>query len=301
MRLGILDFCLLRKGATARASLYESLELAQQAESLGFSRYWLAEHHEKNVAHHAPDMLAALIAGSTERIRVGVAGILLKLHSPMRVAKTFRLMETFFPERIDLGVGGGGAEPAVIEAMRGAAQSLQEVNEDYPRRVVQLLQLLRGESPLAFNPPNVPAVWLLSAAQPFSARMAAHHGTCFGYSLVHTASRDDPSILDLYRSEFRPRPEQPAPQTVLAVTGLCAPTEAEARQWAAASGIGAGDVAPVIGDPRQCREQLEALAHRYGTQELVFMDQAPDPETRQQCYALLSEALGLRQAQAGTP
>ncbi len=300
MRLGILDFCLLRKGATARASLYESLHLAQHAEALGFSRYWLAEHHEHTAAHHAPDMLASLIAGSTDSISIGVAGMLLKLHSPMRVAKTFRLMETFFPERIDLGVGAGGAEPTVLEAMRGGAQSLLEVNEDYPRRVAQLLELLRGESPLAFNPPNVPAVWLLGAAQPFSARMAAHHGTCFGYSLVHTTSRDDPSILELYRAEFRPRPEQPEPQTVLAVTGVCAPTEAEARQWAAVSGIKAGDAAPVIGDPRQCREQLEALAHRYGTQELVFLDQAPDAATRQQCYALLSEALGLRPGQAGT-
>ncbi|MHA7632237.1 MsnO8 family LLM class oxidoreductase [Corallococcus sp. M7] len=293
MRLGILDFCSLRQGATPRAALYESVELAQHAEALGFSRYWLAEHHELTAAHHAPDMLAALIAGSTERIRVGVAGILLKLHSPMRVAKAFRLMETFFPDRIDLGVGAGGAEPSVMAAMRCDTRSMEEVSEEYPRRVAQLLELLRGESPLAFHPPGAPPVWLLGAARPFTAQLAARHGTCFGYSLAHVSSRDDPSVLDVYRSEFRPRPEQPQPQAVLAVTGLCAPTEAEARRRAGASGIKNGDVTPVIGDPRQCREQLEALAHRYGTQELVFLDQAPDAATRRECYALLSESLGL--------
>ncbi|AFE06265.1 hypothetical protein COCOR_05227 [Corallococcus coralloides DSM 2259] len=298
MRLGILDFCSLRQGATPRAALYESVELAQHAEALGFSRYWLAEHHEPSAAHHAPDMLAALIAGSTERMRVGVAGILLKLHSPMRVAKAFRLMETFFPGRIDLGVGGGGAAPSVMEAMRCDTRSLAEVNEEYPRRVAQLLELLRGESPFAFQPPGVPPVWLLGAARPFTARMAALHGTCYGHSLAHVSSRDDPSVLDIYRSEFRPRPEQPQPQAVLAVTGLCAPTETEARRRAAASGTKTGDVAPVIGDPRQCREQLEALAHRYGTQELVFLDQAPDAATRRECYELLSESIGLNASPA---
>lgn len=299
MRLGILDFCSIRQGATPRAALYESVELAQHAEALGYSRYWLAEHHEPTAAHHAPDMLAALIAGSTERMRVGVAGILLKLHSPMRVAKAFRLMETFFPERIDLGVAAGGAEPAVMEAMRCDTRSLAEVSEEYPGRVAQLLELLGGESPLGgFHPPGAPPVWLLGAARPFTARLAALHGTCYGHSLAHLSSRDDPSVLDIYRSEFRPRPGQPRPQAVLAVTGLCAPTEAEARRRAGASGIKTGDVPPVIGDPRQCREQLEALAHRYGTQELVFLDQAPDAATRRECYELLSENMGLNAALA---
>ena len=118
MRLGILDFCLLREGLKPFHSLHESLLLAQEAERLGYSRFWMAEHHELLYAQQAPELMVPLVAGSTERIRVGVAGMLLKLHSPLRVAKAFRLLESVFPGRIDLGVGGGEADAEVVEIGR---------------------------------------------------------------------------------------------------------------------------------------------------------------------------------------
>jgi luciferase family oxidoreductase group 1 len=295
MRLGILDFCRIHKGIAPYESLFESVQLAQEADALGYSRFWLAEHHELNYAHHAPDILATLIAGSTERIRVGVAGVLIKLHSPMRVAKAFRLMEAFFPGRIDLGVGGGEAEPPVVEAMRDGAQPIAEVRAEYDQRLLRLLSLIRGESPLAFNPLGTPAppFWVLGLSRPNSARLAAEKGTCFGFSLAHVQSRDNPSITAIYLDEFRPNAHLAQPELVVAVSGLCAETEEEAWRLAKPMLEGMDLNLAVVGNPEQCREKLEAIAHRYRTQEIIFQDVAPDSASRMNCFRLLASALKL--------
>jgi luciferase family oxidoreductase group 1 len=298
MQLGILDVCAVRKGQPPTQSLYESVELAREADALGYSRYWLAEHHELQLAHHSPDILAALIAGSTERLRVGVAGMLMRLHSPMRVAKAFKVLEAFFGGRIDLGVGGGGAEPPVIEAMRDGAPVRSGVREDYVRRVSELVDLLRGDSPLAFNPIGVPAppIWVLASGSHETASLAARLGTCFGLSLLLPQSRDEPGLMARYLEEFRSRPEQPRPQAVVAVSGLCAETEQEAVRLAKVFGDGFRSSHSVVGSPEQCRERLLALAERYRTNELIFLDLAPDAESRLRCYRLLAEAMGLGSA-----
>jgi len=295
MRLGILDFCLVRKGLEPFHSLYESVRLAREAENLGYSRFWMAEHHELMHAQHVPDMMVPLIAGSTERIRIGVAGVLLKLHSPMRVAKAFRLLEAFFPGRIDLGIGGGEAEPQIVEAMRDGAQPIAQVREEHAQRILRLLSLIRGESSLAFNPLGTPAppFWILGLSRPESARLAAHNSTCFGFSLAHVQSRDNPSIAATYLDEFRPTPRQPKPELVVAVSGLCAETEEEAHRLALTN---VGNMDPrisVIGNPEQCREKLESIAYRYRTDELIFVDLAPDEASRLRSYRLLSSALKL--------
>lgn len=295
MRLGILDFCLLREGLKPFHSLHETLLLAQEAERLGYSRFWMAEHHELLYAQQAPELMVPLVAGSTERIRVGVAGMLLKLHSPLRVAKAFRLLESVFPGRIDLGVGGGEAEAEVVAAMRDGGEPLSLVRGDYSRRVLQLLEYIRGESPLAFHPLGTPAppFWMLGLGRSESARLAARHGTSFGFSLAHVQSKDDPSIALRYLEEFRSSAWLARPELVVAVSGLCAETEAEARALALQN-LGNPDPAlSVIGDPEQCRQKLEAIAHRYHAEELVFLDLAPDGASRLRGYRLLSEALGL--------
>ncbi|MET0406246.1 MAG: MsnO8 family LLM class oxidoreductase [Cystobacter sp.] len=295
MRLGILDFCLLREGLKPFHSLHETLLLAQEAEKLGYSRFWMAEHHELLYAQQAPDMMVPLVAGSTDRIRVGVAGMLLKLHSPLRVAKAFRLLEAIFPGRIDLGVGGGEAEPDVVSGMRDGGEPLSLVRGDYPRRVLRLLELIRGETPLAFNPLGTPSppFWMLGMGRSESARLAARHSTSFGFSLAHVQSKDDPSITARYQEEFHSSPWLARPELVVAVSGLCAETEEEARALALPNLGNPNPELSIVGNPEQCRQKLEAIAHRYRAEELVFLDLAPDGASRLRCYRLLSEALGL--------
>jgi luciferase family oxidoreductase group 1 len=295
MRLGILDFCPIRKGRPPAESLYESVELAREADALGYSRYWLAEHHELGLAHHSPETLMGLIAGSTERIRVGVAGILMGLHSPMRVAKVFKVLEAFFAGRLDLGVGAGSAEAPVLAAMRDGAPMVGDHRQDYVRRVTALLEFLRGESPLHFNPLGVapPPVWVLASGSPETASLAASLGTCFGHSLIHPKSRDDAGLAARYVEEFRPRPDMPEPRWVVAVTGLCAETEAEARRLASLSPDDPKSGLEIVGSPAQCRERFQALCESYRTDEIIFKDFAPDPESRLRCHRLLAEALKL--------
>ena len=295
MRLGILDFCLLREGLKPFHSLHESIFLAQEAEKLGYSRFWMAEHHELLYAQQAPELMVPLVAGSTERIRVGVAGMLLKLHSPLRVAKAFRLLESLFPGRIDLGVGGGEADAEVALALRDGGAPLAQVRGEHARRTVHLLSLMRGEATPAFHPLGTPAppFWMLGLGRAETAKLAAEHGTCFGYSLAHVQSKDDPSVCARYRDEFRSNPWQARPELVVAVSGLCAETEGEAHALAL-RGLGNPDPRlSVVGNPEQCRQQLEALAHRYQADELVFLDLAPDSASRLRHYRLLSSALGL--------
>src|SRR5262245_27080962 len=105
--LGVLDFCDVLPGRDPRSAVLETAELARRAESFGYSRYWLAEHHESGAAHAAPEILTAVVAGVTRKMRVGPAGVLLHFYSPFKVAEQFRLLETIYPGRIDLGVARG--------------------------------------------------------------------------------------------------------------------------------------------------------------------------------------------------
>lgn len=297
MQLGLLDFCAFSKRQSPTERVFETIELAQEAEALGYSRYWLAEHHELGYAHHSPELLASVIAGSTERIRVGVAGMLLLLHSPMRVAKAFRLLSGLYGGRVDLGMGSGSAEPAVIEAMRqgGAAPT----PEDYTQRVLQLLGMMRGEeSAPVINPLDAAPcpLWVLGVGSPGTAALAARQGTCYGLSLSHTKSRDDPSLLAVYRDEFRPSKELPRPQCIVSVAGVCAETEEEAWRLAEAAPEYPRSGLEVVGTPEQCREKLEALCHRYGVSELVLLNLAPTQESRLRSLRLLSEVLHLTSA-----
>jgi len=298
MQLGLLDFCALGKRQSPVERVFETIQLAQEAESLGYSRYWLSEHHELSYAHHSPDLLAAILAGGTERIRVGVAGMLLLLHSPMRVAKTFRLMSALYGGRVDLGMGSGlTADAAVLSGMRQGAPVTGP--EDYPARVRQLLELVRGgESIPTFNPLDAATcpLWVLGSGSPATAAMAARHGTCFGLSLSHNKSRDDPSLLAVYRNEFRPTREQPQPECIVSVAGVCAETEEEARRLAEEAPENPRSGFEVVGTPAHCREKLETLCHRYGVDELIFLNIAPEQDSRRRSLQLLSDTLRLTPA-----
>lgn len=290
MRIGILDFCPVRPGRPPQESLHETLRLAQEAEALGYSRYWLAEHHEPQYAQHVPDLMAGLIASHTRRIRVGVAGVLLRLHSPMRVAKTFSVLEALFPGRIDLGMAGGGAEPAVTQAMRAFAPPVDAAPVEFHAQVRSLLELIQDGPPLPFNPRVTPppALWLLGMSSLETARLAAHQGLGFGFSLAHPQSKDDPSIPSIYLSEFRPTPQRPEPELVIAVRGLCAESERDALRHMRPGLQKRGLHNIVLGSPEKCRERMEEVCHRYGTNELVFYDVAATPDARLRNYRLLA-------------
>jgi luciferase family oxidoreductase group 1 len=295
--LGVLDIPLVPPGRSAADVLAESLRLAARAEALGYSRYWVAEHHNAGSAVASPEVLVPLLAARTRRIRVGTGGVLLQFYGSLKVAESFRLLEALFPGRIELGIGRGGTDPATTAALL-EHDAGPPSGDRYRRKVLDLLGHLRGALPEGHalasvkavpEGPHAPPVWLLGTKSE-SMTLAADLGTAFAFALFFQgASPDGEKILETYRAHFRPGPDLPAPRSALAVGALCARTEADAARLAARN------KQPwirynVVGTPQACRAQLEDLAARHGTREILVATPCDDPKARLRSYELLARA-----------
>ncbi len=293
MRVGLFDFGWTSPGRPPAEALFETAELAVHADGLGYSRYWLAEHHEAAVSHASPEMLVPVVAGMTDRIRVGAAGILLRLQNPLKVAKNFRVLEGLYSKRIDLGLAAGTA-PAETERalLEGTSHG-----DDYLARVASVLRHLRDEGDVPVTPLGAgsPEVWILGGGGAASARAAGEHGVSYGMSLFHGTSRDDPAVIRLYRDRFEPSKDLASPRWNVTVGGFCRESESEARRLLDAHG-NAFLVPRVAGTPAQCAEQLAAIAERYDADEVIWLEMSKEAEMRRRSHALIAEAAGLRLA-----
>jgi len=242
-RLSVLDLIPVRDGQTTGQALAASVALARRAESAGFHRYWVAEHHNMPaVASTNPPVLIAMLAGATEQLRVGSGGMMLPNHAPLVVAEQFALLEAAYPGRIDLGIGRApGSDPVTSWALRHGGPQTGDADR-FPEHVDNLIAMmepagvglsLQGRSyGLRATPQAVgrPTPWLLGSSD-YSARLAAEKG--LPYVFAHHFSGDSTAeVLDLYRSAFRPSDVSPAPQTFLTVNVVVAPTQEEADRLA---------------------------------------------------------------------
>src|SRR5579884_2482692 len=291
LRLGMLDLSWAEPPRTHAEVANEPLDLAPLADALGYSRYWLAEHHSPWVAHGSPEVLIPLLAGLTTHLRVGTAGVLLGYHSPYKIAANFRLLEALFPGRIDLGVARGKPDgtsgPALLD---GRAEPTTAA--DHAGRVDELLRALRGQSDPPPSPLGVPSpdVWLLGSGLA-SARLAAERGVAFSLSLFFQ-QWVGPQVLERYRADFRPSRGLDQPRANIAVAGACAETRAEALRILARY-RNAFMLPTVVGSPEECAEQLFELACWYRTDEIIFMDAASGRVERARTCELLAAAVGL--------
>lgn len=288
-RLGTLDLCHLRPGIGPAEALQATLGLAPLVESYGYSRYWVAEHHNPHVAHSAPETLLPVLAERTKTLHVGTAGVLLTLYSPFKVASVFRLLSALYPGRIDLGVGRHPANPVIQNLMMGDATRVP-----YADKVKELARYLRGEGEPPAQPVTAPPpeMWILGA-QSTSMELAAENGSalCMSLFLQQEAPVDLRPILEQYRERFQPSPGLAAPKWAIAFAGVCAETEKEARRLAAQR---LPIISPsVIGTPEQCREQIEEMRESYGTDEFVVLDLGHTFEERARSLRLLAEVLEL--------
>jgi luciferase family oxidoreductase group 1 len=229
--LSMLDLVAVREGGSVAEALAISLRTAQHAESLGFRRYWFAEHHNMpGIASSATAVLVGYVAGGTRRIRVGSGGVMLPNHAPLVVAEAFGTLAELYPGRIDLGLGRApGADQATLRALR---RERVESEADYPRDVAELQRLLAvpepGQSLIAVPGAGtgVP-VWLLGSSL-FSARLAAQRGLPFAFA-AHFAPRLLREAIDLYRREFCPSATLAQPYVMVGVPLIAAPTDEEAE------------------------------------------------------------------------
>ena len=245
MRLSVLDLIPVRSDQSTADALAATVSLAQVADRLGFTRFWVAEHHNMPaVAATSPPVVLAYLAGQTSHVRLGSGGVMLPNHAPLAVAEQFALLEAAAPGRIDLGLGRApGSDPVTSVALRGAAGRDDSDIENFPRyldevaammsttgvRVELPRQLMRPEYILKATPSaaSEPRLWLLGSSL-YSAHLAAAKGLPYVFA-HHFSGQGTEEALETYRSEFRPSDLAAEPVTFMTVNASVAPTRDEAE------------------------------------------------------------------------
>lgn len=270
--------------------VHGTLAVAAAVDPLGYGRYWIAEHHDDGAPHAHPSMMAAMVANVTRTMRVGPSGVLLRYYPPLAVAHTATLLEALFSGRVDFGIASARA-PSPQAAVLGGGLPDDDVALD--ARIHAFLAILRRDTgfvPLpAGGPP--PPVWI-SGNSAAKAKLAATSGAGLASSSFHTSLPMSPDTFARYRDTFVPRPELRAPVTALAVSVLCAETEAEARRYHDVYQRLFGYEQSVIGTPAQCAQELVALQRATGADELVVAPRQDAPDEVIRGLRLLMEALG---------
>lgn len=230
----VLDLAPITAAGDARQALRNTLDLAQQAEALGFQRYWLAEHHNMpGIASAATAVVIGQVAAATEHMRVGAGGIMLPNHAPLVVAEQFGTLDALYPGRIDLGLGRApGTDPTTARALRRAPDIDPE---QFPRDVAEVLGYLDDPQPdqviraIPGAGRHVP-VWILGSSL-FGAQLAARMGLPYAFA-SHFAPGHLMNALELYRSQFRPSAWLERPYVMLGFNVYAADSDDEARTLA---------------------------------------------------------------------
>lgn len=298
MRLSVLDLVPVRSDQSTSDAIAASTLLAQTADRLGYTRYWVAEHHNMpSVAATSPPVLIAHLAAHTASMRVGSGGVMLPNHAPLAVAEQFALLEAAHPGRIDLGIGRApGSDPVTSLALRGAAGRDERDIEAFPQYlddVVALMSskgvrvplprdLMRDNYILKATPAAVtePRLWLLGSSM-YSAQLAAAKGLPYVFA-HHFAGQGTEEALQYYRDNFRPSDLTPEPVTFLTVNAAVAETHDDAM--------------------RLILPNLQMMARLRTGQPMVPLDLVEDAEAQDvspRAQAVIDA--GLRQAVVGSP
>jgi luciferase family oxidoreductase group 1 len=331
-RLSVLDVSPVASGSTSSDALRNTLDLAQLTDHLGFTRYWLAEHHNTPlIASSAPEIMIGHVASVTKNIRVGSGGMMLPNHAPLKVAETFRVLEALHPGRVDLGIGRApGTDPLTALALRRSREALGA--DDFPARLNDLLTFLDHGFPqghplerIRAMPDDVPMpeVWLLGSSD-FSAELSAQMGLRFAFA-HHIAPWPAIGALRLYREHFQPSEFLAQPESLIGVSVICAETEARAEELSRPLALTllrfrSGKMArfpsieeatnykfspeelqivemnrdrSFVGTPEKVHAQLTTLADRAGVDEIMITTMTHEHADRRRSYELLAEAFGL--------
>ena len=330
--LSVLDQSPIRTGATPADAVADTLALAEHVDRLGYHRYWLAEHHSSNgLAGAAPEIMIPQIAGRTQGLRVGSGGIMLTHYSPLKVAETFRTIETLYPGRIDLGIGRApGSDRVTDQALQTGPGALGA--EHYPTQVRDMMGFLGGNLPddhpfanVRAMPagPTVPDVWMLGSSDQ-SASMAAYFGVPFSFAHFIVAE-GGPQAVAAYRDNYRPSEAWPEPVVNIGVFAMAADTEDEAERLMKCRDLSSvrqrkGLAAPVPsieeaeayvyppqeealrsynrqrcfwGTGEQVRDEMLATGKLYDVDEFVILTMCPTLEARFRSYEVLADAFEL--------
>ena len=247
--LSVLDQSPIAKGDTAADALRHTIDLARACERLGYQRYWVAEHHNtQSFAGSSPEIMIATLAAATSHTNVGSAGVMLPHYSPLKVAENFRLLETLYPGRIDLGIGRApGSDQRTSRALQPGPQAYPI--DVFPQQVELLIQFMEDSTGLGGEAggfpvghpytgihatprgPGIPNMWMLGSGGD-GAAYAAQFG--MAYCFAHFINQDAGTApLDIYRRGFKPSRSHSSPYGSIAVSATVAETEEEAIRLSA--------------------------------------------------------------------
>jgi len=239
LKLSVVDQSPVSTGMTPAEALRNTIDLARHCDRLGYTRYWIAEHHGMEViATSVPEVMIGLVAQATKGIRVGSGAVLLPHYSPLKVAETFRLLHALFPDRIDLGLGRApGGEALEAFALRRTRDQAQFDLDDFPNQLVELLAFLRHDFPedhpfgrihVTPEAPGEPEVWLLGSSA-WSALAAGR--LALPYAFAHFINPGGTRLcVERYRSLYEPTERAPQPQAIAAVGVVCADSQEKAER-----------------------------------------------------------------------
>jgi luciferase family oxidoreductase group 1 len=308
VRISVLDQSPIPEGSTGPDALRNTIDLAQLADRLGYTRYWVAEHHGgAMLAGPSPEVLIGPIASATERIRVGSGGVMLPHYSPLKVAESFSLLAGLFPGRIDLGLGRApGTDQLTMFALQRDRR--QASPDDFPQQMAELMGYLNDTLPDGFpfrrlagalpGLPEKPEVWLLGSSHQ-SAIWAGEWGLPYAFAdFINPAGAD--------------------PAEIVCVSAICADTDEEAERLASSGRMAFsmlrqgrpipvppvekalryldGRPAPsgrraVLGSPETVKRELEAIAQAYKAEEVMIVTITHDHAARRRSYELIAEVM----------
>ncbi|HBV40512.1 MAG TPA: luciferase-like monooxygenase [Erwinia sp.] len=323
--LSVLDLAPIPQGATARDAFHTSLAMAQQAEKLGFNRYWLAEHHNMTgIASAATSVLIGYLAANTNTLKLGSGGVMLPNHAPLVIAEQFGTLESLYPGRIDLGLGRApGSDQRTMMALR---RHMSGHIDNFPADVEEIVGWFDAEPGKAPAVQPVPGlglkipVWLLGSSL-YSAQLAAKLGLPFAFA-SHFAPDMLFQALHLYRENFKPSARLAQPHAMVCVNVVAADSERDARflftsmqqqfvnlrrgqpgplpapvenmdnLWSPSEQYGVQQALSmsIVGDLDKVRHGLSALMRETQADEIMVNGQIFDKEARLRSFALTMEA-----------
>ncbi|WP_407921807.1 LLM class flavin-dependent oxidoreductase [Alcanivorax sediminis] len=262
----LLELASVREGDSIGQTLDNSVAYARHAESLGFRRFWLAEHHNmQGISSAATSVLIGHIAGKTESIRVGSGGVMLPNHPPLVIAEQYGTLEILYPGRIDLGLGRApGTDPMTSRALRRDGIGAEQFPEDVAelQRLLGPLDPSRAVNAIPGAGTKVP-IWLLGSSL-YSAQLAAQQGLPYAFA-GHFAPRLYREALRIYRDQFQSSAYLDKPHAMLAVPAIAADSVAEARYLSTTSYQRI--LALFRGQPLWMRPPVESMAGLWNPQE----------------------------------
>ena len=327
MKISVVDQSPIFSNSSADQAIKDTRELAKYCDSLGLNRFWLAEHHgSSSFAGCSPEILIPSLASETESIRIGSGGVMLMHYSPYKVAENFRLLESLFPNRIDLGLGRAPGSDA-YQAGALAYGSKTTGPEFFPTKMNDLKSFLEGSvsSTKSFESVNVtpglgelPEVWLL-----VSSRQGAEYAAHFGLPMA-LAYFIDPSCIDLadvYRDNFQPSIFADKPKISVGVFSICADTDKEAEELSLSAAawrlntqkgifgtfptleeakdsingdlVGTNDNRTFVGTAQTIREKLQPILNKVEPEELKIITICEPFSARVRSYDLIKQSFAL--------